>query len=65
MQQFFSNRYTQLALLALGLGTLFFFVFWLVFSLIGIKDAPLGLLATASYLGAGVVVAKFLAGRVF
>ena len=55
----------QLALLTLGLGTLFFFIFWLVFSLIGIKDTPFGLLATGAYLGAGALVAKFFASRVF
>jgi hypothetical protein len=65
MQQFFSNRYVQLAALTLGLGLLFFLILWLVFTLIGINDAPLGLTALASFLGAGVLVAKFFAGRVF
>lgn len=65
MQQFFSNRYVQLAMLTLGLGTLFFLILWMIFVLIGFNDAPLGLLAVGSYLGAGALVAKFLAGRVF
>lgn len=65
MQQFFSNRYVQLALLTLGLGTLFFIVIWLIFGLIGLNDAPLGLVAAAAYLGAGVLVAKFFASRIF
>ena len=65
MQSFFSNRYTQLALLTLGLGTLIFLVLWLIFSLIGLTDVPLGIVAVASYLGAGVLVARVFAGRIF
>lgn len=65
MQSFFSNRYTQLALLTLGIGSLFFLILWLVFTLLGFHDAPLGLVAIASYLGAGVLVSKFFAGRIF
>lgn len=65
MQQFFTNRYTQLALLTLGLGTLLFLVFWLILTLIGVTDASLGMVAVGAYLGAGAFVAKFLAGRVF
>lgn len=65
MQQFFSNRYVQLAALTLGLGTLFFLILWLIFTLLGYNDAPLGLVAVGSYLGAGVVVAKYLSGRIF
>lgn len=65
MHAFFSNRYVQLALLTLGLGTLFFLIIWLIFSLIGLNDAPMSLVAVASYLGAGVLVAKFFAGRIF
>ncbi len=65
MHQFFQNRYTQLALLTLGLGTLFFLILWLIFTLIGLNDAPLGLVAVASFLGSGVLVSKYLAGRIF
>jgi len=65
MQQFLSNRYTQLTLLTLGLGTLFFLILWLVFTLIGLHDAPLGLVAVACYLGSGALVAKFFADRIF
>lgn len=65
MQQLFSNRYVQLAVLTLGLGLLFFLVLWLIFTLIGFKDAPLGMVALASFLGAGVLVAKVFASRIF
>lgn len=65
MQQFFQNRYTQLTLLTLGLGSLFFLILWLIFTLIGIPDVPLSLLAAAAFLGAGVLVAKFFANRIF
>lgn len=65
MQQLFSNRYVQLALLTLGLGTLFFLVIWLIFGLIGLNDAPLSLVALSAYLGSGVLVAKFFAARIY
>lgn len=65
MQSFFSNRYTQLALLTLGLGTLFFLILWLVLTLLGLRDTPVTLLAVASYLGASVLVTKLFANRIF
>jgi hypothetical protein len=65
MQSFFSNRYTQLTLLTLGLGTLLFLILWLIVTLIGFDDAPLGLMAVGSYLAASVFVAKIFAGRIF
>lgn len=65
MQAFLSNRYVQLALLTLGLGSLFFLVIWLIFTLIGLNDAPMGLVAVGAYLGAGALVAKFFADRIF
>lgn len=65
MQAFLSNRYVQLALLTLGLGSLFFLIIWLIFTLIGLDDAPMSLVAVASYLGAGALVAKFFADRIF
>lgn len=65
MQQFFSNRYVQLALLTIGLGSLFWLILWLIFTLIGINDAPTGIVAAASYLGSGALVAKVFADRIF
>ena len=63
--EFLNNRYVQLALLTLGLGLLFWAIFWLVLLALGIRDFPIFLEFMASFLGAGVLVAKFFAGRIF
>lgn len=65
VMQHLENRYVQLALLTLGLGLLFWAMFWLVLRLIGITDFPVFLQLAAAFLGAGVLVAKYFAGRVF
>lgn len=63
--QFFQNRYVQLGLLTLGLGLLFWALFWLILAALGLQDFPVVLQATAAFLGAGVLVAKFFASRIF
>ena len=65
VNEFFSNRYIQLALLTLGLGLLFWATLWLIFFAIGIKDFPVLLEVAVSFLGAGLLVAKYFASRVF
>lgn len=63
--ELFNNRYVQLGLLTLGLGLLFWAVFWLVLRVLGLQDFPVMLQITVAFLGAGLLVYKFLAGRVF
>jgi hypothetical protein len=63
--QFLNNRYVQLGLLTLGLGLLFWAIFWLVLRSLGLSDFPLMLQLAVAFLGSGLIVAKFLAGRVF
>lgn len=63
--QFFQNRYVQLGLLTGGLGLLFWAIFWLILTAVGLQDFPAALQATAAFLGAGVLVAKFFASRIF
>lgn len=65
MQQLFNNRYTRLALLTAGLSALFFAILWLIAQIIGLKDFPVELEILVSVLGAGVVVYKFFAFRMF
>lgn len=65
MQQFFNNRYVQLAGLTLGLGALFFGVIWLFCLTVGLQDFPVFLQAILAMLGAGIVVYKFFAQRIF
>lgn len=64
MQQFFENRYVQLTILTLAIGTAIWAIFWLILFLLNIKGFPILLQMTVGYLGAGVLVAKYLAGRV-
>ena len=63
--ELFNNRYVQLGLLTLGLGLLFWAVFWLVLGALGLRDFPVMLQVSVAFLGAGLLVYKFLAGRVF
>lgn len=63
--EFLNNRYVQLGLLTLGLGLLFWAVFWLGLRALGINDFPVMLQLAVAFLGSGLIVAKFLAGRVF
>jgi hypothetical protein len=65
MQQFFNNRYVQLAGLTIGIGILFFALIWLICMAIGLKDFPIALQLTVAFLASGVVVYKFFAGRIF
>lgn len=62
---FFENRYTQLALLTLGLSLLFWVLIWLVLRGVGVNDFPVGLQIAVSFLGAGLVVYKFFSNRIF
>lgn len=64
MQQFFENRYVQLALLTLVIGTAFWALFWLVLFVLNIHDFPLMLQVAVGYLGAGIIVAKYLSNRI-
>lgn len=63
--EFLNNRYVQLALLTFGLGLLFWAIIWIVLMAVGIRDFPVFLQVVASFLGAGVLVSKFFAGRIF
>jgi len=63
--EFFNNRYFQLGLLTLGLGLLFWALFWLVLMLVGLSDFPVAIQLTISFLGAGVLVYKFFSDRIF
>lgn len=63
--EFLNNRYVQLALLTLGLGLLFWAVFWLALRALGVNDFPVMLQLAVAFLGSGLIVAKFLAGRVY
>lgn len=65
MQQFFNNRYTRLAALVLGLGTVVFLILWLVARAVGLQDFPPILIALVAFLGVGALVYKFIAHRVF
>lgn len=65
MQQFFNNRYVQLAGLTLGIWALFFAVIWIFCLTVGLQDFPVFLQAILALLGAGVVVYKFLSQRIF
>lgn len=64
MQQFFNNRYVRMAGLTLGLALMFYVIIWLVFSIVGLKDFPQGIQVMFALLAAGLVVYKFLAGRI-
>lgn len=63
--QFLNNRYAQLALLTVGLGLVFWAVFWLILLGLGVRGFPVMLQLAVAFLGSGIIVAKFLAGRVF
>ena len=65
MQQLFNNKYVRLGSLTLGIGLLFWAVIWLFCMMVGLKDFPVALQAVLAFLGAGVLVYKFLAQRVF
>ena len=52
-------------MLTLGLGLLFWAILWLIFFALGVKDFPVLLEVAVSFLGAGLLVAKFFASRVF
>jgi hypothetical protein len=62
--ELFNNRYVQLALLTLGLGLLFWAVFWLILRALGLSDFPVMLQLAVAFLGAGVLVAKFFSNRI-
>ena len=63
--EFFNNRYVQLGLLTLGLGFLFWVIIWLILRALGLQDFPAVLQVSVSFLGAGLLVYKFFAGRIF
>lgn len=63
--KFFSNRYVQLAMLTLGIGLLLWAIFWLLLRVLGLSDFPVMLQLAVAFLGAGLLVSKYLSGRVF
>ncbi len=65
MNDFFGNRYVQLTMLTLGLGLVFWVIIWLILFTIGMHDFPVMLEVAVSFLGAGLLVSKFFAGRIF
>jgi hypothetical protein len=65
MQQFLNNKYVRLGALTLGIGLLLWAVIWLACMAAGLTDFPVALEAVLAFLAAGVLVYKFLAGRVF
>jgi hypothetical protein len=62
---FLQNRYAQLVILTLGIGSLFWAILWIVLTLVGMSDFPLIFQLLAAFLGAGVVVGKVFSNRVF
>ena len=62
---YLDNRYVRLAVLTIGLGLIFWFMLWFVLQMTGVRDFPVLLQAAAAFLGAGVLVAKIFASRVF
>ena len=62
--QYLDNRYTRLALLAIGISLLLWALFAITTLMIGI-EVPLMLQAFVSFLAGGLFVAKFLSNRVF
>ncbi|HET8690350.1 MAG TPA: hypothetical protein VFL81_02850 [Candidatus Saccharimonadales bacterium] len=60
-----NNRYLQLSILTVGLAVVIYLLIWLVFSLIGLSDFPKGLQLAVAVLGAGLLVYKFFADRIF
>ncbi len=65
MQQLFNNRYVRLVALTVGVSTLIYALLWTIFMVIGLEDFPALLHVGLSLLGGGLLVYKFLAGRVF
>ena len=63
--EFLNNRYVQLGLLTLGLGLLFWAIFWLILRALGLGDFPMMLQVSVAFLGAGLLVYKFFANRIF
>lgn len=63
--QVFENRYVQLSLLTIGIGLVFWAIIWIILGAVGIHDFPVGLQLAASFLGAGLIVYKYLSDRVF
>lgn len=64
MQSILQNRYTKLGLLTLGLAGIFLLLIALVFSLLGFS-LPLYLQAVLCLLGAGYLVYRFFADRIY
>jgi len=65
VMEFLNNRYVRLTLLTLGIGLLFWAILWLILMALNIRDFPVFLQLIAAFGGAGVIVYKFFAGRVF
>lgn len=63
--EFLNNRYVQLALLTLGIGLVLWALFWLILTILGLDDFPLMLQLAVAFLGSGLLVSKFFAGRIF
>lgn len=52
-------------LLTLGLGLLFWAIFWLGLRALGLNDFPVMLQLAVAFLGSGLLVAKYFANRIF
>lgn len=64
MNDFFSNKYTRLAMLTLGLALLFYLIIWMIMSIVQVAFLPPFLHLMVSVLGAAILVAKYFAFRI-
>lgn len=61
----FNNRYVQLGVLTVLIGLVIWAIVWTVLFALGLSNFPVALQLALAFLGAGLLVAKFLAGRIF
>ena len=65
LHEVFSIKCVQLALLTLAIGTGFWAIIWLVLLVLNLTELPVFIQVTVSYLGAGVLVSRLFANRIF
>lgn len=63
--EFFNNRYVQLSLLTLVIGLLIWALLSLILFTLKLEDFPLVLQLAIAFLGAGLLVYRFFANRIF
>lgn len=63
--EFMQNRYVRLTALTILIGVMFWVIIWITLMLAGLNDFPVFLQMAISFLGAGLLVYKFFAPRVF